>query len=81
MCGRFTLRTSGKAVADFFGLREIPELPPRFNIAPTQPVPVVRVSTEHADRGAGAALPGPNPLHRAARIRSEDFCDTRLRGH
>jgi putative SOS response-associated peptidase YedK len=46
MCGRFTLRTTGEAVADFFGLREIPTLPPRFNIAPTQPVPVVRMSQE-----------------------------------
>jgi putative SOS response-associated peptidase YedK len=44
MCGRFTLRTSGKAVTDFFGLPEIPNLWPRFNIAPTQPVPAVRVS-------------------------------------
>ena len=46
MCGRFTLRTSGKAVADFFGLPEIPDLPARFNIAPTQPVPAVRVSQD-----------------------------------
>jgi putative SOS response-associated peptidase YedK len=50
MCGRFTLRTSGKAVADFFGLPEIPELPTRFNIAPTQPVPAVRVSPERDGR-------------------------------
>jgi putative SOS response-associated peptidase YedK len=46
MCGRFTLRTSGKAVADFFGLSEIPTLPARFNIAPTQPVPAIRVSQD-----------------------------------
>jgi putative SOS response-associated peptidase YedK len=50
MCGRFTLRTSGKAVADFFGLPEIPALPARFNIAPTQPVPAVRVGLEHEGR-------------------------------
>jgi putative SOS response-associated peptidase YedK len=50
MCGRFTLRTSGKAVADFFGLSEIPELPARFNIAPTQPVPAVRVSQDDGGR-------------------------------
>jgi putative SOS response-associated peptidase YedK len=46
MCGRFTLRTTGEAVADFFGLPEIPTLPARVNIAPTQPVPVVRISQE-----------------------------------
>jgi putative SOS response-associated peptidase YedK len=50
MCGRFTLRTTGKAVADFFGLSEIPTLPARFNIAPTQPVPAVRVSQDDAGR-------------------------------
>jgi putative SOS response-associated peptidase YedK len=50
MCGRFTLRTSGKVVADFFGLSEIPNRPARFNIAPTQPVPAVRVGPEHEGR-------------------------------
>ena len=50
MCGRFTLRTSGKAVADFFGLPEILELPACFNIAPTQPVPAVRVSADREGR-------------------------------
>jgi putative SOS response-associated peptidase YedK len=27
---------------EFFGLEETPELPPRYNIAPTQPIAVVR---------------------------------------
>jgi putative SOS response-associated peptidase YedK len=43
MCGRYTLRAPGKVVADLFGLAEEPPLRPRYNIAPTQPVPVVRV--------------------------------------
>jgi putative SOS response-associated peptidase YedK len=42
MCGRFTLRSSGEAVAEAFGLAEAPGLFPRFNIAPGQPVAVVR---------------------------------------
>jgi putative SOS response-associated peptidase YedK len=42
MCGRFTLRSSGEAVAQAFGLPEVPELFPRFNIAPGQSVAVVR---------------------------------------
>jgi putative SOS response-associated peptidase YedK len=50
MCGRFTLRTTGQAVADFFGPPEIPELPARFNIASTQPAPAVRVSHAHENR-------------------------------
>lgn len=42
MCGRFTLTTPGDLVAEAFGLDERPELAPRYNIAPTQPVAVVR---------------------------------------
>jgi putative SOS response-associated peptidase YedK len=42
MCGRFTLRSTGEAVAEAFGLAEAPDLLPRFNIAPGQPVAVVR---------------------------------------
>ena len=42
MCGRFTLRSSGEAVAEAFGLPEAPDLLPRFNIAPGQVVAVVR---------------------------------------
>jgi putative SOS response-associated peptidase YedK len=50
MCGRFTLRTPASAVAEQFGLAEILPLEPRFNIAPTQTVAVVRQSRE--SRGA-----------------------------
>jgi putative SOS response-associated peptidase YedK len=42
MCGRFTLTTSAQQVAEHFGLAEMPELSPRYNIAPTQPVAIVR---------------------------------------
>lgn len=42
MCGRFTLTTSAQQVAEHFGLAEVPELSPRYNIAPAQPVAVVR---------------------------------------
>ena len=42
MCGRFTLRVPASAVAEQFGLGEIPPLAPRFNVAPTQTVAVVR---------------------------------------
>jgi putative SOS response-associated peptidase YedK len=43
VCGRYTLRAPGKLVADLFGLAGEPALTPRYNIAPTQPVPVIRV--------------------------------------
>lgn len=41
MCGRFTLRHSGEAIASAFGLNEVPQLQPRYNIAPTQLVSTV----------------------------------------
>jgi putative SOS response-associated peptidase YedK len=38
MCARFTLTKSGEEVAEAFGLDDPPELAPRYNIAPSQPV-------------------------------------------
>jgi putative SOS response-associated peptidase YedK len=43
MCGRFTLHASPEAVADLLELAAPPILAPRYNIAPTQPVGIVRV--------------------------------------
>lgn len=42
MCGRFTLATPTEQVAQQFQIVELPELAPRYNIAPTQQVAVVR---------------------------------------
>lgn len=42
MCGRFTLRTDPKTVAEHFALADLPLLEPRYNIAPGQPVDLVR---------------------------------------
>lgn len=43
MCGRFTLRSKTSDVAKAFNLLDVPELPLRYNIAPTQAVPIVRL--------------------------------------
>jgi putative SOS response-associated peptidase YedK len=44
MCGRFTLFSDGAELARLFGCGfEVP-LEPRYNIAPSQPVPVVRLA-------------------------------------
>lgn len=44
MCGRFTMRATRKALADAFAIEQLPdELRPRYNVAPTQSVPVVRL--------------------------------------
>jgi putative SOS response-associated peptidase YedK len=42
MCGRFTLRYSAAAFAGQLGLFDFPALEPRFNIAPTQSIAVIR---------------------------------------
>ncbi len=42
MCGRFMLKSSVDMLKKFFGFLETPNLAQRYNIAPTQDVPVVR---------------------------------------
>jgi putative SOS response-associated peptidase YedK len=42
MCGRFTLRTPQAVLVEQFRLKSIPPLQPRYNIAPTQQIGVVR---------------------------------------
>jgi len=50
MCGRFTLTDPDQRLVEQFDLPGIPDLKPRYNIAPTQPVAVVRVPTAGAGR-------------------------------
>jgi putative SOS response-associated peptidase YedK len=42
MCGRFVLRTPVEELRRAFGFVEQPNLMPRYNVAPTQEVPVIR---------------------------------------
>jgi len=49
MCGRTVLAASPDNLREVFGLDAVPELTPRYNIPPSQPVAVVRVM-----RGGGA---------------------------
>lgn len=42
MCGRYSLTTPPEVLAALFKLAEIPAWAPRYNVAPTQVVPVVR---------------------------------------
>jgi putative SOS response-associated peptidase YedK len=41
MCGRFVITSPPEALRQIFGYQEQPNFPPRYNIAPTQPIPVV----------------------------------------
>ncbi len=54
MCGRFTLRAPASVIAEQFSLFDLPSLSPRYNIAPTQTVAVVR--QVGASGGAGREL-------------------------
>ncbi len=49
MCGRFTLRTRAGALSEQFGC-EIPEFPPRYNVAPTQMIAAVRQELDNQQR-------------------------------
>ncbi len=53
MCGRYTLTTPDDVLAEVFTLGTRPEVPPRYNVAPTQAGAVVRV----------LEIDGPRELH------------------
>lgn len=44
MCGRYALTVPPEAVRALLGYTDQPNFPPRYNIAPTQPVPVVTMA-------------------------------------
>ncbi len=43
MCGRYTVTSSPEALRTLFGYEEEPNFPPRYNVAPTQPIPIIRM--------------------------------------
>ena len=44
MCGRYVIKTPPGLMRGTFGYDEQPNFPPRYNVAPTQPIPVVRLA-------------------------------------
>jgi putative SOS response-associated peptidase YedK len=44
MCGRYAITSAPEAIRALFQYLEQPNFPPRYNVAPTQPVPIVRLS-------------------------------------
>lgn len=54
MCGRYVVTTPGEVLAELFELDEKPHLTPRYNVAPTQEVAIVRARPP--ERGAGREL-------------------------
>ena len=43
MCGRYVIISSPELIRQLLGYLDQPNFPPRYNVAPTQPVPVVRI--------------------------------------
>ncbi len=84
MCGRFTLRAPASVIAEQFSIFEMPEWKARYNIAPSQSVPVVR-ATEAAAAGRELVwlrwglIPGwasdPAIGHRLINARAESAAD------
>jgi len=50
VCGRFNLTAPGDEIAEAFGLDDVPDLAPRYNIAPSQDIAVVRLDPEDQQR-------------------------------
>src|SRR5512144_120154 len=43
MCGRYAVTSAPEAIRALFGYPGQPNFPPRYNIAPTQPIAIVRL--------------------------------------
>ncbi len=52
MCGRFAQRTPAKRLAREFQVEEMPDIEPRYNIAPTQDI----LSIQRTDEGREAVM-------------------------
>ena len=85
MCGRYAITLPPEAVRAFFQYAEQPNFPPRYNIAPTQPVPIVRMQrgqagkTRHFNLVRWGFLPGfvkdPKEFPLVINARSETVLD------
>ena len=60
MCGRFALKSPEKEIEALFDLDDLEPFPPRYNIAPTQPIIVVATGPERQ--------PGSNRSGRMSRL-------------
>lgn len=50
MCGRFSLTGSGLEIASQFNLEEVPDISPRYNIAPSQAIATIIVGEKSGKR-------------------------------
>ncbi len=61
MCGRYSLEATPQEIVEAFALAEAIAVPPRYNIAPTQDIPVVRVDPETGQRRLDMVFWGLTP--------------------
>lgn len=54
MCGRFALKAPPADIASHFGVDAVPAAAPRYNIAPTQPILIVRHRWQQPEAGLEA---------------------------
>src|ERR1700751_1656434 len=60
MCGRYRLTAKERYLRDHFGLDEDPTWTPRWKIAPTRPVPIVRQKSVSSTRSFDLVSLGPD---------------------
>ena len=56
MCGRYVLTSDGQTLARVFNAEPGVTVKPRYNIAPSQPIPIIRASQQPPDKGPGRRL-------------------------
>lgn len=81
MCGRFNLRMSADQLREFFDLFRYPEtVPARYNIAPTQPILIVRRTPDGrvCESGPWGIRPSWNPSQTLINARSETIFTSRV---
>lgn len=85
MCGRASLTASPEEIEEAFGLTDAPILSPRYNIAPTEPILVVRPHPGAGDREAaflrwGLVRPGSEDAKAPINLRIESATKGAMRG-
>src|ERR1700722_15000727 len=80
MCGRTALSASPEDLREAFGLDEAPELPPRYNVPPSQPVAVLRAGARKIELLRWGLVPwwaeDPKVGHRLSLARIETVART-----
>jgi putative SOS response-associated peptidase YedK len=81
MCGRYSITSAPEAIRALFRYDEQPNFPPRYNIAPTQPIPIVRMvdGRRHFALVRWGLLPSwvkdPKKFTLVINARGESVCD------